>query len=50
MVEKVNSRVKKLKRIRIENIDLWKLDYGQYRHLSKTELTELFSRLDLENL
>lgn len=50
MVEKVNSRVKKLKRIRIENIELWKLDYGQYRHLSKTELTELFSRLDLENL
>jgi pseudouridine synthase len=50
MVEKVNSRVKKLKRIRIENINLWKLDYGQYRHLSKTELTELFSRLDLKNL
>jgi len=50
MVEKVNSRVKKLKRIRIENIDLWKLDYGQYRHLSKVELTELFSRLNLENL
>jgi pseudouridine synthase len=50
MVEKVNSRVKKLKRIRIENIGLWKLDYGQYRHLSETELTELFSRLNLENL
>jgi len=50
MVEKVNSRVKKLKRIRIENINLWKLDYGQYRHLSKTELAELFSRLNLKNL
>jgi 23S rRNA pseudouridine2605 synthase/23S rRNA pseudouridine2604 synthase len=50
MVEKVDSRVKKLKRIRIENIEVWKLDYGQYRHLSNSELKELFSRLNLENL
>jgi len=50
MVEKVNSRVKKLKRIRIENIELWHMKYWEYRHLNKGELAELFSRLDLENL
>jgi len=50
MVEQVWSRVKTLKRIRIENIELWKIDYGQYRHLSKWELSELFARLNLENL
>lgn len=45
MVEKVWSRVKKLKRIRIENIVLWKLDYGEYKHLSKGEISELFNTL-----
>ena len=45
MVEKVWSRVKKLKRIRIENIELWKLDDGQYRHLTNTELKVLFDKL-----
>ena len=50
MVEQVWSRVKKLKRIRIENIVMWKLDYGEYKHLSKWELSELFFRLGLENL
>jgi pseudouridine synthase len=50
MVEQVNSRVKKLKRIRIENIHLWNLDYGQYKPLSKMELEKLFYILDLENL
>jgi len=45
MVESVWKRVKKLKRIRIENIELWKLDYGQYRHLSKKEIDWLFSKL-----
>ncbi len=48
MVEKVWSRVKKLKRIRIENINLWKLDYWQYKHLSKNEISKLFSILNLE--
>lgn len=45
MVEKVWSRVKKLKRIRIENIELWKLDYWEYKHLSKRELDILFKKL-----
>ena len=45
MVEKVWSRVKKLKRIRIENIELWKLDFGEYKHLSKWELKWLFDKL-----
>ena len=45
MVEKVWSRVKKLKRIRIENIHLWKLDFWEYKNLSKGELQELFEKL-----
>jgi 23S rRNA pseudouridine2605 synthase/23S rRNA pseudouridine2604 synthase len=45
MVEKVWSRVKKLKRIRIENINLWKLDFWEYKHLSKGELDWLFEKL-----
>jgi len=45
MVEKVWSRVKKLKRIRIENIELWNLDFGQYRHLSNAEIKGLFDKL-----
>lgn len=45
MVEKVWSWVKKLKRIRIENIELWNLNYWEYKHLSKSELSELFNRL-----
>lgn len=45
MVEKVWSRVKKLKRIRIENIELWNLDFWQYKHLSNFEITKLFDKL-----
>jgi len=45
MVEKVWSRVKKLKRIRIENINIWKLDFWEYKHLSKRELLWLFEKL-----
>ena len=48
MVEKLGSRVKKLKRIRIENIELWKLDYWEYKHLSKKELGWLFDCLWLK--
>ncbi len=45
MVEGVWSRVKKLKRIRIENIFLWKLKEWNYKHLTKGELSELFNKL-----
>lgn len=48
MVEKVWSRVKNLKRIRIENIELWNLDYWEYKHLSDKELDWLFKILWLE--
>ena len=45
MVEKVWLRVKKLIRIRIENIELWRLCEGEYKHLSKNEKEELFKRI-----
>lgn len=45
MVEKVWSRVKKLKRIRIENIDLWNLKEGEYKLLTQKELQTLFKTL-----
>lgn len=48
MVEKVWSRVKKLKRIRIENIKLWKLDFWEYKKLNNTELSDLFEKLWLK--
>jgi len=49
MAEAVWKKVKKLKRIRIENIELWKLQSGQYRHLSRQELKELFKRIGLDD-
>lgn len=45
MVEKVWHKVKKLKRIRIENIELWKLDLWEYKHLSNKEINWLFDKL-----
>lgn len=45
MVESVDSKVKKLKRVRIENIFLDKLREGEIKHLSKWEKTELFERI-----
>lgn len=45
MVEKVWHQVKKLKRIRIENIELWNLDYWEYKHLSNGEIASLFDKL-----
>lgn len=47
MVEKVWSEVKKLKRIRIENIHLWDLKEWTYKELSKLEVKELFERLNI---
>ncbi|MDD3646331.1 MAG: pseudouridine synthase [Candidatus Gracilibacteria bacterium] len=47
MVEKVGSKVKKLKRIRIENIELGNLYEGEYKHLSKKEKDNLFLKLGI---
>lgn len=48
MVEKVWSEVKNLKRIRIENIELWNLKEWEYKALNKSEKEELFKRLDIK--
>lgn len=48
MVESLGKRVKKLKRVRIENIELWSLDFGEYKHLSKKELSELSEILSIQ--
>lgn len=47
MVESVWSQVKKLKRIRIENIELWNLQPGEYKHLSQKEKNVLFEKIGL---
>ncbi len=48
MVEAVWSEVKKLKRIRIENIVLWNLQEWEYAPLTSSEWKELFARLWIE--
>jgi len=48
MAEKVWAEVKKLKRIRIENIELWKMKPGDYRELSAREKKELFKIIGLD--
>lgn len=48
MVEKVWWTVKKLKRIRIENIKLWDLQIWDYRQLSIIEIEELIKKIWLE--
>ena len=45
MVEAVGWKVKKLKRIRIENIELWNLQAWEYKHLTQKEKTVLFTKL-----
>lgn len=47
MLEKVWSRVNKLKRIRIENIQLWNLQIGEYKKLSIEEKNKLFKKLQI---
>ena len=47
MVESVGHTVKKLKRIRIENIMLGDLEEGEYKPLNKTELQGLFTKLGI---
>lgn len=49
MVEAVGLRVKKLRRVRVENIFLEWLDEGQIKKLSLWEKRELFDRLGLES-
>ncbi len=48
MVEKIEHRVKKLKRVRIENILLWKLEIGEYKPLTKFEKDELFKKIGID--
>jgi pseudouridine synthase len=48
LVENVWNKVKKLKRIRIENIKLWNLDYWEYKELSKKEKDVLFDKIWLK--
>ena len=47
MVEAVGHTVKKLKRIRIENILLGDLEEGEYKALNTTELQGLFKKLGI---
>lgn len=48
MVEAVGKEVKRLKRIRIENIHLWDMKEWDYKEISNSELKELFNRLWLK--
>lgn len=48
MCEEVWYWIKKLKRIRIENINVWDLEQWDYCELSYKEKTELFSRIWLD--
>jgi 23S rRNA pseudouridine2604 synthase len=48
MVESVWGKVKKLKRIRIENIELWKLQPWEYKHLTEKEKSVLFTKLGIQ--
>jgi len=47
MVESVGWQVKKLKRIRIENISLWSMKEGTYIPLSSQEKNTLFKKLNI---
>ncbi len=47
MLESVWWTVKRLKRIRIENIELWDLPIGVYKKLTEKELKELFKILNI---
>lgn len=48
MVQSVRHDVKKLKRIRIENIKLWELAEGEYRSFTQAEKRTLFERIGIE--
>lgn len=49
MVEYVWHKVKKLKRVRIENIELSGLDPWQYKNISQAEKRVLFQRIGLDS-
>lgn len=48
MVEKVWCKVKKLKRVRIENINLWSLKEWEYEKINKEDLWKLFLKIGLK--
>ncbi|PID86361.1 pseudouridine synthase [Candidatus Gracilibacteria bacterium] len=48
MCQAVGYSVKKLKRIRIENIEIGDLDKGEYKELTYKEKKELFKRIGLD--
>lgn len=48
MTEKVGHEVKRLKRVRIENIYLWELKEWQYVKINKKDLSELSRRLGIK--
>lgn len=50
MVEYTGWKVKKLKRVRIENIQLWELSPGEIRHMTLSEKKELFARMKIEDI
>lgn len=47
MVESVGGKVKKLKRIRIQNIVLWDLEEGRYKRLNSKQKQDLLTTLGL---
>ena len=50
MVEAVGWKVKKLKRIRVENIELWNMKEGELKHLTSKETEKLFEILDIKKI
>ncbi|NDK10066.1 rRNA pseudouridine synthase [Candidatus Gracilibacteria bacterium] len=48
MVESVGSKVKKLKRIRVENLKLGTLVEGEYRKFKNSEKDQLFKKLGIK--
>jgi len=50
MVEKVGTTVKRLKRVRIENIELWSMKEWSLKRLSTKELDNLFQKIGIETM
>ena len=45
MIEAVGYDVKKLKRIRIESMNLWDLPDGEYRRMTEIEKKDILERI-----